>query len=722
METQVAETARNPRGMTSTKSRRNKGRGAGSLGKAGCGAGSRGQSRVWVNETGGRDRAGKIDTSATFVQAGELAPSDESSKQEKIHENQLLSSAQEFVCGICQEFVVGCGPVLTSCSHLFCGDCFDRWTEACPIEQSWAERLDSRAGLADEVSVPCPACGESLDLPGDLSPISSDSQQSTNLVLWRMLSSLKVACKNHSKVRGNGCCDWVGEYGEYQSHARACQNCPVPHTVSSEVGIGQTALKCTPSEGTEDTSSAKTITPESPSSPVSSSPGSSPQWSPETSEPFRAPLSVTNTWNSKEAAGTSSEQEQVECVDSSWRLDGRSISALPPPQWGPKVAMFSCKSGESLTVEPPQRNTRCCVLDRTDLSGPEAETKVVESELPCNSLKHLISLLSEINDDDDENQQPCMKDKFQPPQVPEAVAQVPLVTPHPPPAEAVAQIPLAQHGITSVPPAMFQHPPAPAARAVAPAKLPLDLFVPPALDATRTLLGALPAPVLPPAHAPHLPPAPLMPPAPLLPPALQMPYAPVASMAPPSLPPMMAPHAMAKQGPPCADSRLVCQSLCSFKPYGPGMLQVQPGEQLEVLEHHGSGWCLCRSIQGCGWVPFWVLPPKPAQVPVMPGAAAVAAAVAALSAVTAAPAPVACSHGPTTSNAPGTKIPCAPAPSEQVHEVVLEFAATDPSFITLTKGELVEVLRRDAQGWVYGRKVGSSGGPAGWFPAWACAL
>jgi hypothetical protein len=74
------------------------------------------------------------------------------------------------------------------------------------------------------------------------------------------------------------------------------------------------------------------------------------------------------------------------------------------------------------------------------------------------------------------------------------------------------------------------------------------------------------------------------------------------------------------------------------------------------------------------------------------------------------------------SEPPSTKMPCAPAPSQPVVEVRHAYASTGPSFISLAPRDLVEIFRRDASGWAYGRKVGSAGKqPEGWFPAWVCA-
>lgn len=145
-------------------------------------------------------------------------------EETKVQEDQLLSEADEFICKICQIHVAGCGPKLTSCSHLFCGDCIAQWFNQHPQSQTWAQRAKS-AG-PDRV-VPCPVCKQPLSERKDLYPVCGVTSRSENLLLWRMLSSLKIVCVNHVKVRRDGKCDWVGEYGSYQKHALLCQNAPV---------------------------------------------------------------------------------------------------------------------------------------------------------------------------------------------------------------------------------------------------------------------------------------------------------------------------------------------------------------------------------------------------------------------------------------------------------------------------------------------------------------
>jgi len=139
--------------------------------------------------------------------------------EQKVQENQLLGDAEEFICKICYVHVVGANPKLTNCSHLFCGDCLNEWFSTHPECQSWAQRAKT-AGM--ERIVPCPVCKQPLNERTDLYEVSSTASRSDNLLLWRMLSGLKIMCTNHPKVTPGGECEWIGEYGTYQEHVKRC--------------------------------------------------------------------------------------------------------------------------------------------------------------------------------------------------------------------------------------------------------------------------------------------------------------------------------------------------------------------------------------------------------------------------------------------------------------------------------------------------------------------
>jgi hypothetical protein len=143
----------------------------------------------------------------------------------KVLTEQLITDASggevmsEFVCQICQTHVVGCQPKLTSCSHLFCGDCIGKWFAVQPGCQSWAGRAKG-AG-----AVPCPVCKEPLRADKDLHPVCKGGQGGSAF-LWQMLSATRIVCRNNPKCCKEGRCDWEGDYGSYQEHIRHCTNKP----------------------------------------------------------------------------------------------------------------------------------------------------------------------------------------------------------------------------------------------------------------------------------------------------------------------------------------------------------------------------------------------------------------------------------------------------------------------------------------------------------------
>lgn len=148
--------------------------------------------------------------------------------EEKVTVAQLLNEdgvtteiQEEFTCKICLVHVVGCTPMLTSCSHLFCGDCLAQWFKAQPGIKTWAQRAQA-AG-----SVPCPVCKEPLRKEKDLHPVCKNGDGGSKM-LYRMLCDTKIICANNPKCSASGKCNWVGDYGSYQDHIRLCQNLPIP--------------------------------------------------------------------------------------------------------------------------------------------------------------------------------------------------------------------------------------------------------------------------------------------------------------------------------------------------------------------------------------------------------------------------------------------------------------------------------------------------------------
>jgi hypothetical protein len=143
--------------------------------------------------------------------------------------------APEFICQICKLHVASCRPKLTTCSHLFCGDCIDKWLEVHASGQSWASRV--KAGGA----VPCPVCKEPLRGEKDLHEVCPEGTGGSG-ALWAMLAATKIVCVNHASCTPGGVCSWEGEYGTYQEHLRTgcgCSALPPPHTPERDDDIQQ---------------------------------------------------------------------------------------------------------------------------------------------------------------------------------------------------------------------------------------------------------------------------------------------------------------------------------------------------------------------------------------------------------------------------------------------------------------------------------------------------
>jgi hypothetical protein len=111
-----------------------------------------------------------------------------------------------------------------------------------------------------------------------------------------------------------------------------------------------------------------------------------------------------------------------------------------------------------------------------------------------------------------------------------------------------------------------------------------------------------------------------------------------------------------------------------LEPTGPGMLRVQVGDSLDVLDvSPKGGWIWCRRDEKeRGWVPYWAVPVAPAP-----------------------------NHAPAIN-------------------VTTKFQAADESQLSLEPGDHVEILQREASGWTFGCKVGAPQA-MGWFPEWAYA-
>lgn len=171
------------------------------------------------------DSLGHTSSTENVAEAESEASSEAS--EAKVMVDQLLDTAgpaneiaDEFKCKICMVHMVGCGPVLTECAHLFCGDCMAQWFASQPGIKTWAQRAQSGG------SVPCPVCKQALQKERDLHPVCADGDGGSK-ALYQMLSRTRIMCANSSKCNPDGQCDWIGDYGSYQEHIRLCTNSPV---------------------------------------------------------------------------------------------------------------------------------------------------------------------------------------------------------------------------------------------------------------------------------------------------------------------------------------------------------------------------------------------------------------------------------------------------------------------------------------------------------------
>mmetsp|Transcript_18519 Transcript_18519/g.43356 ORF Transcript_18519/g.43356 Transcript_18519/m.43356 type:complete len:581 (+) Transcript_18519:96-1838(+) len=161
------------------------------------------------------------ETKSTLAPALPSTPAADNGKgvNTKVAVEQLLDSefSAEFTCKVCLVHIVGNGPMLTRCSHLFCGDCIVKWLESHPTYcQTWAQRAQGGG------TIPCPVCKEPLNKDRDLFKVGPDSGRD-GMALWGLISQLKVVCAKHPKVTPGGQCQWVGEAGNYAEHARHCK-------------------------------------------------------------------------------------------------------------------------------------------------------------------------------------------------------------------------------------------------------------------------------------------------------------------------------------------------------------------------------------------------------------------------------------------------------------------------------------------------------------------
>jgi len=630
----------------------------------------------------------------------------------KVQEDQLLSEAEEFICKICQIHVVGCSPKLTSCSHLFCGDCIAQWFSQHPESQTWAQR--ARAAGPERV-VPCPVCKQPLNEKRDLYPVCGVTSRSENLLLWRMLSSLKIMCANHPKVNPEGTCDWIGEYGSYQKHVWQCKN-----------GTSQDSTTANHSEG-----------------------------------PAQRALV-----DSESDAGSLPPSKDVS------QKSTPAMTASPPSM---RVAPSMLPS-PAPTSPPAISNSFMEIAGKAPAASPVSPSSSVTSVVPAPAAAAPTSPAPGRTQGGKPTAAKPFAEQHTPKSAPPAV--VPT-TPAPPVAPVVAAAPASSPALAAQPAPAPPAAPAAPPTVVATAPQPRSVPAAPAAAAHTTVAPASPAPAhtqsnrTPNPHEAE----PVAAPKTAAPAHAAVTGATTtreAAKAPADAAAQNQRRFLAPE-PQESDAGFVAQAVSSFEPTGSNMVPVQAGDLIKVLEQHSSGWTYAKNMKlpassNAGWVPSWIVQPvqgtvdatlasKPKVIEPQPATAkeparsvapavrpvATAAAFAPVASVaavaTVAPAavqpatpavvqqvtPVVVPQPQTVAAVAAVVAPATPAPSTEARAVMratAPFAATGSSQITLAPEDLVEIVERHTSGWTYGRKVvdahqsDAGSNIEGWFPDW----
>lgn len=544
---------------------------------------------------------------------------------EKVSKDQLLSDSEEFVCKICCEHVVGASPVLTRCSHLFCGDCWKQWAEmTCslsqirPAEQSWAQKVRKadQVTKVTKLNVPCPACDEILDMQTDVDEVCKNSGESEKLILWKVLwkslYSLKIRCKTNPQHKC-GSCNWVGMYGEYYEHLDQCHNCRIAITAEEEKAY---SVKSTGSDsnGSTDIDHSNADFPcgglffDSHDSSDSQEFSDLHESSPDVGTP---PVLYEE-----------GEEKLPECSES---------HPAPPIQLNSFACPFNIQWGvHTATGEKESRHGECMSVQ---------DYPVDENELPSN----LMSLLAQIDEDDERdstgNTMALAPDKL--------VAAKQTATPPLSPTSANALLlqlkaAIDQRVMAATAPCMAAGSPTPmAAEGVAPRCVLLDqlIFPQPAQQGIaecmsqtqkcvrdpRTMLPQqvmrtkAPALMVPPESVSSKafpPPAPAAPAPAFSTPVQDFPAAPTTSprlpppppgiCAPPSAPPSLNTPSV----PPPPPSQLVVEVCRTFQSTEPSVISLATGDLVEIYRQDKSGWAYGRKVNAAvkvqGWFPTWV--------------------------------------------------------------------------------------------------------------------
>ena len=119
--------------------------------------------------------------------------------QEYIFVDQLEDYLKEIECPICRSIVSE--PLLTSCGHLFCGECHNK------LDRPRGVRYGVKRNAQQERNAQCPVCTQVHDTM-------------TDKFNDRKVKNLKVRCINHREG-----CKWVGCLGDEGQHRMKQDGC-----------------------------------------------------------------------------------------------------------------------------------------------------------------------------------------------------------------------------------------------------------------------------------------------------------------------------------------------------------------------------------------------------------------------------------------------------------------------------------------------------------------
>ncbi|CAE7200588.1 unnamed protein product [Symbiodinium microadriaticum] len=146
---------------------------------------------------------------------------------------QLEVANAAFICTLCRFVMVK--PVITRCSHLFCGDCFHQYARN-QVELHKSQKMQT--GPVPQIRCPFPECKDLLK-KSDVGPLTDGG------ALQRLRNNLRIRCVHHQEhykyefgkdaerlFQEQGMsCEWSGPPGAYEEHMAGC---PIENFLKSQ--------------------------------------------------------------------------------------------------------------------------------------------------------------------------------------------------------------------------------------------------------------------------------------------------------------------------------------------------------------------------------------------------------------------------------------------------------------------------------------------------------